>query len=317
MSQRVVITGANSGIGYAAASQLIGRGYAMVLAVRDTKRGAEAAQRLREVFPAADVEVMRLDLADLASVRGFAAEYGTRFSGPDVLINNAGVMALPRRISTDGYELQFATNYLGHFALTGLLLDGMAQRPAPRVVTLASLMHRIGRIPFDDLNYERRYSKWLAYSNTKLACLLFAFELQRRAEAAGWDLRSVAAHPGYSSTGLQFAGPRMAGSELKRHGYAVLNRVVGQSADDGARPTVYAATEDIPGGSYVGPNGPFEVRGAPTLVRATRRARDRTTAQRLWDIAEQRAGVRFDFGSARVGNTDHGTQSDAPSRRGE
>jgi NAD(P)-dependent dehydrogenase (short-subunit alcohol dehydrogenase family) len=303
VSERVVITGANSGIGYAAARQLAERGYGVVLAVRDTDRGAAAADRLREVAPRADVHVMRLDLADLGSVRRFAADYRERHPGPDVLVNNAGVMALPRRVSADGHELQFATNHLGHFALTGLLLDGILDRPAPRVVTVASLMHRIGRIRFDDLDGERRYSKWLAYSNTKLANLLFAFELQRRSDMAGCGLRSLAVHPGYSSTGLVFAGPRMSGSRLKQQGYAALNRLVGQSADDGARPTVRAATADVPGGSYVGPDGRFELRGAPTLVRATRRARDATTACRLWEVSEQLTAVDFDFGSAAAPTT--------------
>jgi NAD(P)-dependent dehydrogenase (short-subunit alcohol dehydrogenase family) len=297
VSRHMVITGANGGIGYEAARALAAEGATVVLAVRDAAKGDVAAGHLRAEHPAADVHVMRLDLADLASVRRFAEAHAQRHPAPDALVNNAGVMALPRRLSADGYELHFATNHLGHFALTGLLLPRMLERPAPRVVTVASLMHRLGRIHFDDLNAESRYAKWLVYSNTKLANLLFALELQRRADAAGLPLRSLAAHPGYSSTGLQFAGPQMSGARLKSAGYTLLNRLVGQSARNGARPTIHAVTADLPGGSYVGPDGPFEVHGAPKLVRASRRAHDAATARRLWQISEQLTGVQFTFES--------------------
>jgi NAD(P)-dependent dehydrogenase (short-subunit alcohol dehydrogenase family) len=304
MSTRVVVTGANSGIGFAAAREFARRGNTVTLAVRDLDRGDQAAARIHREVPDAEVEVMRLDLASLDSIRKFAAVYRESGAGPDLLVNNAGVMALPRRVSADGHELHLATNHLGHFALTGLLLGGMLERSEARVVTVASLMHRLGRIPFDDLNAERRYSKWLTYSNTKLANLMFMFELQRRADAARVSLRSVAAHPGYSSTGLVFAGPQMSGSRLKHEGYALLNRMVGQNAQDGARPTVFAATADLPGGSYVGPSGPFEVRGAPKLVQATRRAQDASTARRLWEISEQITGIRFDFDAPTTATAD-------------
>lgn len=304
MKRRVVVTGSNSGIGYETARALAADGDSVVMAVRDTAKGAAAADRIRSELPGADVDVMSLDLANLESVREFAEAHARRHPNPDVLVNNAGVMALPRRLSSDGFELHFATNHLGHFALTGLLLPRMLERPAPRVVTLASLMHRLGRIPFDDLNAERRYSKWLVYSNTKLANLMFMLELQRRADAAGLPLRSVAAHPGYSSTGLQFAGPQISGSRAKTLGYALLNRLVGQSARDGARPTIHAATADLPGGSYVGPDGLFEVHGAPSLVRTARRANDASAARRLWAVSEDLTSVQFSFNSPTTSDGD-------------
>ena len=293
MTRHIVITGANGGIGYETARALAAEGDSVILAVRNTTKGAAAADQIVAEFPAAEVDVMSLDLSDLASVRQFAGAHARLHPSPDVLVNNAGVMALPRRLSADGYELQFATNHLGHFALAALMVPRMLERPAPRVVTVASLMHRLGRIRFDDLNADRRYSKWLVYSNTKLANLMFMLELQRRADAAGLSLRSLAAHPGYSSTGLQFAGPQLSGSGLKAAGYALLNRLVGQSPVDGARPTVHAATADLPGGSYVGPDGLFEVHGAPKLVQTTRRAHDALAAHRLWAVSEQLTGVRF------------------------
>ena len=237
-----------------------------------------------------DVEVRRLDLADLASVRELVAGIEDPL---DILINNAGVMALPRRLSADGFELQFATNHLGHFALTGLLLERLLAAPAPRVVTVSSVAHRAGRMNFGDLMGTRRYWRWTAYGQSKLANLLFMFELDRR---AGARLTSVAAHPGYTATHLQFAGAELEGSKLRARLMGLANTVIAQSAETGALPTLFAATAALPGGTYVGPGGPGEMRGHPTIVGASRSARDRGAAERLWTISEQLTGVTYGFG---------------------
>jgi NAD(P)-dependent dehydrogenase (short-subunit alcohol dehydrogenase family) len=290
-----VVTGANSGIGLVAARELARAGAYVVMTVRDTERGEQAARQVRA--NGAAVEVMRLDLADLGSVGAFADAFAARHEGPDLLVNNAGVMALPHRRTADGFEMQLGTNHLGHFALTGRLLQGILRRRDPRVVTVSSNAHKGGRIKFDDLHSERRYMKWIAYGQSKLANLLFAFELGRRARDAGMSLRSVAAHPGYAATNLQSAGPQMAGSKLNERFMALLNRTVAQDDEHGALPTLYAATvEGLPSGSYVGPDGPFEMRGHPHLVTASGRAQDQQLARRLWEVSEELTGVRYDFG---------------------
>jgi NAD(P)-dependent dehydrogenase (short-subunit alcohol dehydrogenase family) len=297
-----VVTGANSGIGLVAARELARAGAHVVLAVRDTDRGEQAAGTVRATAPAAEVETMRLDLADLSSVRRFAEAFGERHDGLDLLVNNAGVMALPHRRTADGFEMQLGTNHLGHFALTGLLLGRLLARPEPRVVTVASEAHKIGKIDFDDLQSERRYQKWKAYGQSKLANLLFTFELGRRSDAAGTALRSVAAHPGYAATNLQSTGPRMAGSRLSERIMAVANRVFAQDDEKGALPTLYAATvADLPSGTYVGPDGPFEMQGYPRPVKANSRARDEQTAHRLWETSEQLTGVTYDFATVTAG----------------
>jgi NAD(P)-dependent dehydrogenase (short-subunit alcohol dehydrogenase family) len=210
----------------------------------------------------------------------------------DLLVNNAGLMAPPRRLTADGFESQFGTNHLGHFALTGRLLDRLLAAPEPRVVTVSSQAHRTGRINFSDLQGERRYIRWLAYGQAKLANLMFCFELQRRSAEAESALRSVAAHPGYSRTNLQFAAPPV----YERAVMAVTNMLVAQSAEQGALPSLYAATvADLPGGSFVGPDGFMEGRGYPHLVTAARKAYDEQAWHRLWEVSEELTGVRYEF----------------------
>jgi len=278
-----VVTGANSGIGSVAARELARAGATVVCACRDTAKG-------RGAFPAGDVEVRELDLADLESVRAFARSFEGRL---DLLVNNAGVMAPPRRLTADGFESQFGTNHLGHFALTGLLLGALLAAPEPRVVTVSSGAHRIGWMRFDDLQGERRYNNWLAYGQSKLANLLFCFELQRRAAAAGTGLRSMAAHPGYARTNLQFAGPPWYEQLVMR----LTNPLLGQSAELGALPTLYAAVyPDLPGGSFIGPDGFMEQRGHPHVVTAASKAYDEDVARRLWEVSEELTGVRYAFG---------------------
>jgi NAD(P)-dependent dehydrogenase (short-subunit alcohol dehydrogenase family) len=274
----VVVTGANSGIGRAAADAHARAGAHVVLAVRDVERGRQAAAAMN-----GSTDVRRLDLADLASVRDFAQQWQGRL---DVLVNNAGVMAVPRGRTVDGFETQLGTNHLGHFALTNLLLRHVEDR----VVTLSSTAHRLGRIDLEDLNWHRRpYRRWAAYGQSKLANLLFTLELERRLVAAGSAVRAVAAHPGYAATNLQ----RRTGSAVQNALMVVSNRLFAQSEVMGALPTLYAATEDVPGGSYIGPDGPGERRGRPTLVGRTAAASDEAVAKRLWDRSEELTGVSF------------------------
>jgi NAD(P)-dependent dehydrogenase (short-subunit alcohol dehydrogenase family) len=273
-----LVTGANSGIGLVAARDLAHAGGRVVLAVRDPARGERAAATID-----GETEVRRLDLADLDSVRAFAEQWDGEL---DVLINNAGVMAPPLGRTKDGFELQFGTNHLGHFALTNLLLPHITDR----VVTVSSGAHRFGSMRFDDPNWERGgYDRWRAYGQSKLANLLFTLELQRRLAAAGSDLRAVAAHPGYAATNLQ----SHTGSRLQNGLMALGNRLIAQSDEMGALPTVYAATQDIPGGSYVGPDGLAEQRGHPRLVGRSKAASDTEAARRLWALSEELTATGF------------------------
>jgi NAD(P)-dependent dehydrogenase (short-subunit alcohol dehydrogenase family) len=276
-----IVTGANSGIGRAAARALAGVGAHVVLAVRDTAKGAAVAAAMP-----GETEVRRLDLADLTSIREFASGWAADVS---LLINNAGVMVPPLSRTADGFELQFGTNHLGHFALTNLLLPDITGR----VVTVSSTGHRMGTIDFDDLNWERRrYNAWRAYGQSKLANLLFTAELQRRLEAAGSPVLATAAHPGYAATNLQFRSGRRSLDIVSSIG----NRLFAQDEDGGALPTLYAATADIPGNSFAGPGGFMEQRGAPKLVGRRHTAQDADVARRLWDVSEELTGVRFPLG---------------------
>jgi NAD(P)-dependent dehydrogenase (short-subunit alcohol dehydrogenase family) len=279
----VIVTGGNSGIGRAAARALTRAGARVVLAVRDVEKGNAAAATMP-----GETEVRRLDLASLASVREFAAAWEGDL---DLLINNAGVMVPPFTRTEDGFELQFGTNHLGHFALTNLLLGHVTGR----VVTVSSTGHRMGKIAFDDLNWERRsYTPWRAYGQSKLANLLFTAELQRRLTAAGSSVLATAAHPGYAATNLQFHSGRRVVDIVSALG----NRVLAQDEDGGALPTLYAATADIPGDSFAGPGGFMEQRGAPKLVGRSDAAQDAGVARRLWDASEALTGVRFPLGAA-------------------
>jgi NAD(P)-dependent dehydrogenase (short-subunit alcohol dehydrogenase family) len=290
-----VVTGANSGLGLVTARELARAGARVVVACRNTDKGAAAAKSIEAAAPGAAVEVEALDLASLESVRGFAERFRAGQEGLDLLINNAGVMASPRRLTEDGFELQLGTNHLGHFALTGLLIPAMEGRQEARVVTLSSGAHRTGRIAFENLKGERRYMRWRAYGQSKLANLLFALELDRRLRAAGSSARSLAAHPGYAATNLQSAAPPL----LDRLVMTVTNRLIAQSAEMGALPVLYAATyPGLEGGTYVGPDGIGEQRGHPKPVGMSRAARDEAVAKRLWDVSEELTGVHFDLSAS-------------------
>lgn len=290
-----VVTGANSGLGLETAHALVGAGAQVVLACRNVSKGEHAAEQIRRDHPAARVQVMPLDLADLSSVEAFAGELLASHARLDILVNNAGVMALPLRRTADGFEMQIGTNHLGHFALTGRLLDRLRVTPGARVVTVSSLAHTFGRINTDDLNWQSRsYKRWPAYGQAKLANLVFALELDRRLRAAGVDTLSAAAHPGYAATHLQLAGPEMSGSRLAATGMRLANRVLAQSQRRGALPSLYAATAaDVEGGEYFGPDGFREFWGQPTRVKPAGRALKRDTAERLWALSEQLTGVHY------------------------
>jgi NAD(P)-dependent dehydrogenase (short-subunit alcohol dehydrogenase family) len=279
-----VVTGANSGIGLIAARELARAGGRVVLAVRETARGEQAAASIQ-----GDTAVRRLDLADLGSVRAFADAW----EGPiDVLVNNAGVMALPERWTADGFEMQFGTNHLGPFALTNLLLPSITDR----VVTVSSFAHRYGRIDFANLNAERRYARWTAYCQSKLANLLFTLELQRRLEVSDSAVSAHAAHPGYAATKLQGHSKNV----VDRLVMGFTNRVIAQSEEMGALPILYAATQDLPGASYTGPRGLQELRGHPAAAGRAVTACDSDVARRLWEVSEELTGVTFGLQVAAV-----------------
>jgi NAD(P)-dependent dehydrogenase (short-subunit alcohol dehydrogenase family) len=294
--RRAIVTGANSGLGFQTSLELARHGAAVVLACRDQERGNQALGQLRAQLPDADSTLATLDLADLASVRRFAEGYAATHKTLDLLVNNAGVMAIPRRLTVDGFEMQFGTNHLGHFALTGRLFPLIAATPKARVVTVSSAAHRAGQIDFTDLQGERKYGLWSAYGQSKLANLLFAFALQRKVDAAGLDVLSVAAHPGFAATNLVAAGPRMGGHAMLERLFRAGTRLVAQSDAKGALPTLYAATaDDVAGGAYYGPGGIAEQRGYPRRVASSPQANDEATAQRLWHVSEELTGVRYDL----------------------
>jgi NAD(P)-dependent dehydrogenase (short-subunit alcohol dehydrogenase family) len=287
---RAMVTGATSGIGYHTALELLRHGAEVVVAVRDTAKGAGAADDMAAATGRPRPAVVELDLADLASVRSAAASVLNAYDGLNVLVNNAGVMATPQRSTADGFELQVGTNYLGHYALTGLLLPILGDA---RVVTISSTVHRMARgIGPDDFRATDRYQKWDAYGKSKLANLLFMYELDRRAKAAGLSLLSVGAHPGYAVTHLQTSGPRMSGTGIEQRLISAMTAVVGQSAAHGAWPSLYAATKPgLPGGSYAGPR--FGWRGAPRLTGSSRVARDPEKARNLWGWSAEATGVDY------------------------
>ncbi|PPK97597.1 NAD(P)-dependent dehydrogenase (short-subunit alcohol dehydrogenase family) [Kineococcus xinjiangensis] len=293
-----LVTGANGGLGYHVSLELARAGARVLLACRNAERGEEALRRLRaELEPSGApvaAELLQVDVADLTSVRRAAAEVAERAPVLDVLVNNAGIMATPRWETPDGFEGQLATNHLGHFALTGLLLPSLLAAPHPRVVSVASIAHWFGRLKRGDLMWERNYSPWAVYGQSKLANLLFASELQRRARAARTPLLSLAAHPGISSTELFSVGPRMSGSRAWKLVQEGGMRLVAQHPAQGARPLLRAATDpSVAGGEYFGPDGPFGLRGDPRRTRAMPWARDAEGARWLWERSAELTGVDY------------------------
>ena len=279
-----IVTGANSGIGYETARALARKGAKVILAIRNMDAGSSAVDRIKSETPTTQCKAMHLDLASLASVRSFVEAFQQKHGKLDLLINNAGVMMPPFSKTADGFELQFGTNHLGHFALTGLLLDLILKTPRSRIVTVASMAHRYGEITFDDLNREADYKPMPTYGQSKLANLLFTYELQRKLHGKGTSTIAAAAHPGWTAT------------ELQRHAGFInfLNRFLAQTPREGAWPTLYAATEeDVTGSDYYGPGGFYEMRGHPKKVTSNDKSHDAAVADRLWKVSEELTGVRF------------------------
>jgi NAD(P)-dependent dehydrogenase (short-subunit alcohol dehydrogenase family) len=281
-----VVTGANSGIGWETARALARRGATVIMACRDTEKASVAAERIKELSPAGTVIAMHLDLADLQSVRSFASLFRESCGRLDLLINNAGLGELPYGKTAQGFELHFGVNHLGHFALVGLLLDLLDSCELSRIVTVSSIGHRIGSIHFEDLNWERSYPPQLPYSQSKLANLLFTYELQRRLAAAGRRTLAIAAHPGWSDTRM-----------MQNSFYRILGQVFAQPPAMGALPSLYAATSpEARGGDYIGPNGFMEFRGYPQKARSSRESRDEAVARNLWAVSEELTGVEYAIG---------------------
>jgi NAD(P)-dependent dehydrogenase (short-subunit alcohol dehydrogenase family) len=291
-----VVTGANSGLGFQTARGLAGLGASVVVACRSGGRAERARQRILAEFPRADVEFRPLDLSSLDSVRSFASVMLASGRPLDLLINNAAVMATPRRQTTrEGFELQFGVNHLGHFALTGLLLPALQRAPASRVVTVASIAHKRAAIDFDDLQLERSYRPWRAYRRSKLANLLFALELDRRLRQSGARVVSIAAHPGVAHTSI-VANSEPGRWSLKKFVLQILFDLFAQPDERGALPILYAAAQpDVAGGAYFGPDGLEEMRGYPVPVKPARAARNKEAAALLWAASENATGVRYGF----------------------
>jgi len=287
--KNAIVTGANTGIGLETARAFAEKGACVVMACRNLEKGNAAAENIRQLVPGSgvDIEVMELDLSALSSVKSFVEKYREQNDSLDILCNNAGVMMLPeRQETTDGFEMQFGTNHFGHFALTGRLFGLLRNTPGARVVTVSSTGHRFGKIDFENLNAERKYNPTWAYAASKLANLLFTYELQRRLKRAGIDMTATAAHPGWTGTDLQRHTPWL----------RFMNNFFSQKPPMGALPTLYAAiSDDIRGGEYAGPRGFMEQRGYPKKVRSNAASHDEETARRLWEISEELTGVSFDF----------------------
>lgn len=283
-----VVTGANIGLGFETAMALAAKNCDLVLACRNMEKAEAAKATIHAKHPMAKVTCMQLDLSSLKSVRAFATAFAEKYSKLDLLINNAGIMMPPYSLSEDGFESQFAANYIGHFALTGLLLPLIVKTPGARIVSLSSMAHRWGNIRFDDPNFKNGYNKREAYGQSKIACLMFAYEMNRRLQKAGYSTLSVAAHPGVAYTNLTQHMPKFVNL------FAPLMGIVLNNATDGALPTLYAALgDDIHGGDYCGPKDMQQMRGAPIKVGSNRASRDEKAAAKLWAMSEVMSGVKF------------------------
>jgi NAD(P)-dependent dehydrogenase (short-subunit alcohol dehydrogenase family) len=292
----VVVTGANSGLGYEATRAFAAAGATVVMACRSRDRAESARAEIARRVDDATLDVREVDLGDLDSVQQFADEVRADYDDLRVLCNNAGVMAIPRSETADGFETQFGVNHLGHFALTGHLLDRLVETDGEsRVVTQSSGLHERGDVDFDDLHGQRAYDRWDAYAQSKLANVLFGYELDRRLEAAGVEsVTSVVCHPGYAATNLQYRGPEARGSRVRMAAVKVANSLLAQSAEMGALPMLYAATaDDVTGGDYVGPGGFMDMRGYPETQRSSDRSYDEATAARLWSVSTDLTGVEY------------------------
>lgn len=292
-----VITGANSGLGFWATKGLAANNATVIMACRNEGKAESAASEIKEEYPEADLDILLLDLASLDSVEQFADKFKNRYDKLHGLLNNAGLMQPPFKKTEDGFELQMGVNHFGHFALTGLLLDNITSTPDARVISQSSLAHTMtDGIDFETINSEENYTRTDAYAQSKLANLLFSFELDRKFKKKGIDALSVAVHPGYTATNLQSTGPALDGWSFWSLLYKFTNKVLAQSTDMGALPMLYAAVEsDVSGGDYIGPGGFQEARGYPARVKAEETAYDEEQARRLWELSEHLTGVSYTF----------------------
>jgi len=290
----VVVTGANSGLGYYTSMALAQKGARVIMACRNLEKGEQARQRILEKNPEVEPEIWELDLSSLLSVKSFAKLFLDGNDGPDLLINNAGLMAIPYQLTSDGFEMQFGVNYLGHFALTALFLEGMSKKKGARIVNVSSLAHRFGKIRFADPNWEQGYSKWGAYGMSKLSNLLFSMELARRLRVAGSGVTVASAHPGYADTSLQAKGMLMAGSQRKADLFSMANRLIAQSGEMGALPSLYAATaSNVEQGAFYGPSGKLRLKGWPRLEKPDPKRVTPEVARKLWGLSEDLIGIKF------------------------
>lgn len=289
-----IVTGANSGLGYQESLALARKGAMVILAVRSREKGQAASDLIRSEVPGAELVVMKLDLANIESIKHFADSFLEEFERLDILINNAGLMAVPLQRTTQGFEMQFGTNHLGHFVLTALLIDLINQTPASRIINVSSMLYKYGKINFNDLNWDKSYSRWTAYGVSKLANLLFTIELDRRLRLAAKQTLVAASHPGYSSTNLQTKGAEMEGAKFKKSVMKFSNILLGQSASMGALPTLYAATAAaVESSGFYGPDGLGGIHGYPKEVKTDPRLVDPMVALKLWEASEKMTGVQF------------------------
>ncbi len=290
----MLVTGANSGLGLESARALAGKGAHVIMGCRDPQRAEAAAADIRASHPSASLELVPLDLSNLTSVRACAQAVWARHTRLDALLNNAGLMAIPYAKTIDGFEMQFGTNHLGHFALTGLLFELLVAAPHGRVVNVSSQAHRIGKLRWDDLAWEQGYQKWPAYGMSKLANLLFTYELSRRAAAKNLTLIAAVAHPGYTATNLQYVGAALPGAGFTLKATRALTPILGQPAAMGALPQLYATcAAEVSSGDFIGPDGLFSARGYPEKTASSAASRDPEACQRLWEVSEQLTSVRY------------------------
>ncbi len=290
----VVVTGANSGLGFHTSLELARRGARVIMACRNLKKGEAARQKVLACSPEAEPELWELDLSSLSSVRSFALKYLDANGGPDLLINNAGLMAIPYLLTSDGFEMQFGVNHLGHFALTALLWPGMRDKEWARIVNVSSLAHRFGKVRFHDINWDQGYSKWGAYGMSKLSNLLFTTELARKLGASGSGITVAAAHPGYADTSLQAKGMMMAGSKRKAGLFTLVNKIIAQPGEMGALPSLYAATAPgVEQGAFYGPSGSLKLKGWPAREMPDSKRVNPEAARKLWGVSEELTGIRF------------------------
>lgn len=291
----VMVTGANSGLGFHTSKGMAIKGARVIMACRNLEKGELARHRILECKPEVEPELWKLDLSSLSSVRSFTEMFFLSGNeGPDVLINNAGLMAIPYQLTSDGFEMQFGVNYLGHYALTALLWQGMREKKGARIVNVSSLAHRFGKMRFQDINWGQSYSKWGAYGMSKLSNLLFSLELARKLKESDSGVTSAAAHPGYADTSLQANGMLMAGAKRRAGFYTLANRLVAQSGEMGALPILYAATApDVEQGSYYGPSGLLRLKGWPKIEKPDPRRATPEAARKLWELSENLSGIHF------------------------